>query len=76
MTRGMFVTIAVGLLDPEKGTVRIAAAGHPPTLLRDADGSWHEVASGAPPLGIEPFSEAPPEVELSLSGASLYLFTL
>jgi sigma-B regulation protein RsbU (phosphoserine phosphatase) len=74
-TRGMFVTMAAGLLDPERGTVRLAGAGHPPTLLREADGAWHEIPSGAAPLGIAPFADPPPEVELSLRGGSLYLFT-
>jgi sigma-B regulation protein RsbU (phosphoserine phosphatase) len=74
-TRGMFVTMAAGLLDPETGTVRLAGAGHPPTLLRDADGNWHEIPSSAPPLGIAARPEPPPEVELSLRGGSLYLFT-
>jgi sigma-B regulation protein RsbU (phosphoserine phosphatase) len=76
VTRGMFVTLAVGRLDPAHGTVRLAAAGHPPALVRDADGRWHEVPSGAPPLGIGPLPEpGPPEVELSLAGGSVYLFT-
>jgi len=77
VTRGMFVTMAVGLLEPDAETVRLAAAGHPPTLLRDADGRWHELPSGAPPLGISPFDEpgGPPEVALSLAGGTLYLFT-
>ena len=77
VTRGMFVTLAVGRLDPGHGTVRLAAAGHPPTLVRDADGRWHEIPSGAPPLGIGPLPEPgqPPEVELSLAGGSVYLFT-
>jgi len=76
-TRGMFVTLAVGRLDPVHGTVRLAAAGHPPALVRDVDGRWHEIESGAPPLGIEPFPDpgGPPEVELSLAGGSVYLFT-
>jgi len=76
VTRGLFVTMAVGRLDPGPGTVRLAAAGHPPVLVRDADGTWHEVASGAPPLGIAPFAPGePPEVELSLAGGSVYLYT-
>ena len=77
VTRGMFVTMAAGLLDPGPGTVRLAAAGHPPALVRDADATWHEIPSGAPPLGIGPFRQpgGPPEVDLSLRGGSLYLFT-
>jgi sigma-B regulation protein RsbU (phosphoserine phosphatase) len=77
VARGMFVTLAVGRLDPTHGTVRLASAGHPPALVRDADGAWHEIASGAPPLGIAPFEApaGPPEVELSLAGGCVYLFT-
>ena len=78
VTRGMFVTMAAGVLDRERGVVRLANAGHPPALLRGADGTWREIASGAPPLGIAPLAEtggAPPEVELPLGAGSLYLFT-
>jgi sigma-B regulation protein RsbU (phosphoserine phosphatase) len=77
-TRGMFVTMVVGELDPRTRRVRLANAGHEPPLLRRRDGSFETFPAEAPPVGIArdvlgggPF----PEVELELDGASLYLYT-
>jgi sigma-B regulation protein RsbU (phosphoserine phosphatase) len=78
VTRGMFVTMAAGVLSAGRDVVRLANAGHPPALLRGADGSWRELPSGAPPLGIAPLADTggnPPEVEVALGGGSLYLFS-
>lgn len=40
---GMFVTLIHGLYDPASGEVTMASAGHPPPILRRADGSTAEV---------------------------------
>lgn len=49
---GMFVTMLVVVLEPRSGQIELAAAGHPPPLLRAVDGSVRtlEVQPG-PPLG-------------------------
>lgn len=39
MESGMFVTISVASLDPAKGLLKIATAGHPPPLIRRVDGT-------------------------------------
>jgi serine phosphatase RsbU (regulator of sigma subunit) len=39
----MFVTLAHGLYDPATGDIDLAIAGHPPPLLRRADGRIEEV---------------------------------
>ncbi|MDH5523921.1 MAG: HDOD domain-containing protein [Desulfobulbaceae bacterium] len=52
--RGMFVTMAAGLLDPATGAIELVNAGHPPTLLVDATGKVRQLAAEAPPLGIMP----------------------
>jgi serine phosphatase RsbU (regulator of sigma subunit) len=49
---GMFVTMLAAALEPEAGTLEFSCAGHPPPLLRAADGRVSElVAPGALPLG-------------------------
>ena len=71
-TRGMFVTMAAGILDTGHGTVRFANAGHEPPLFHAADGRFAEIPADAPPLGILPGTPFP-ENDLDLSGGSLYL---
>ncbi|HET8941524.1 MAG TPA: SpoIIE family protein phosphatase [Rudaea sp.] len=49
---GMFVTMIAASLDPDSGKMKLANAGHPAPLARDADGSVHDLgAEGALPLG-------------------------
>jgi len=40
---GMFVTLIHGFYDPSSGEVVLASAGHPPPVIRHADGSTEEV---------------------------------
>ena len=72
--RGMFVTMIAGLYDPSNGNIRLVNAGHPPAILLSQEHRLRAVNAQAPPLGIVPDSDFP-EVELSLSGGSLYLFS-
>lgn len=74
VSRGMFITIVAGFLDPRTGRVRLANAGHQPPLLHHHDGRFEEIAATAPPLGVVPGCEFP-VTTLLLRGASLYLFT-
>ncbi len=78
VTRGMFVTMIGGIYDPRQGTVRLANAGHEPPLLHGTDGTFVDFPADSPPLGISPMltqGEDIPEIELSLNGGSLYVFT-
>jgi len=53
LEEGMFVTVALLALDPRSGELRVARAGHPAPLVRDASGGLTELgASGDPPLGV------------------------
>lgn len=52
-TEGMFVTLAYGTLDFASGRFEMASAGHPPPLLRHADGRCGEVRiKASSPLGV------------------------
>lgn len=73
-TRGMFVTVVVGIYDPRTDSVVLANAGHQPPLLRDRGGHFSEIPATAPPIGIAPDMEFS-QVEVALEGGSLYLFT-
>jgi serine phosphatase RsbU (regulator of sigma subunit) len=50
--RRMLVTVSVVLIDHPAGRATIASAGHPPVLLRHADGRVESIDLFAPPLGV------------------------
>ena len=70
----MFVTMIAGLYDPGSGRLRLVNAGHPPGILLGKDGGLSALYAQAPPLGVDPECTFP-EVEISLDGGSLYLFS-
>ncbi|MCB1743676.1 MAG: PP2C family protein-serine/threonine phosphatase, partial [Gammaproteobacteria bacterium] len=77
-TRGMFVTLIGGVLDPLTGLVQLSNAGHLPALCRTADGRYQAYGAEAPPLGISADDGPPnayPVVEIELMGGCLSLFT-
>jgi serine phosphatase RsbU (regulator of sigma subunit)/pSer/pThr/pTyr-binding forkhead associated (FHA) protein len=49
-----FVTLFMGELDTDTGTLNFINAGHNPPLIVQADGQAEELASGGLPLGILP----------------------
>jgi PAS domain S-box-containing protein len=50
--QAQFVTAFVGVLDPVSFELTFASAGHPPALLRDADGGVSALGEGDLPLGL------------------------
>ena len=50
--RRMLVTVSVVLIDGVTRRATVASAGHPPVLLRRADGSVESIDLFAPPLGV------------------------
>lgn len=49
---GRIVTAFVGVIDPIAETITYCSAGHPPPLLRDADGTLRELRAQSLPLGL------------------------
>lgn len=72
--RGMFVTMTAGVYDPESRSVRLANAGHLPSLVMHGRRLVQEYPADAPPLGIVPDAEFP-GVEFRLEQHTLYLYT-
>jgi PAS domain S-box-containing protein len=72
----VFATLTYIVYDPRTGAGVLAAAGHLPTLVLEADGRPHFTqAPRCPPLGADP--DCPPlEYEFTLApGATLVLYT-
>ena len=72
--RGMFVTMLIGVYEPESGEVLLANAGHPPALQMSENGLVAEYPAGAPPLGIDPGGVFP-TYKFMLRNDCLYLYT-
>jgi PAS domain S-box-containing protein len=71
-----FCTAAIGLLEPgAPSRVTIARAGHPPPLLRRADGTVAELGSPGTLLGVYDDPELHPATAELASGDALVLYT-
>lgn len=75
---GRFVTMVCGRFDPDRGAVRLANAGHEPPLFFRNGEPFVEFPADTPPLGLDPEITGVsdfPEVDVSLAGGTLYVFT-
>jgi sigma-B regulation protein RsbU (phosphoserine phosphatase) len=73
---GMFVTMLAAALEPEQGVLEFACAGHPPPILRAADGSVRELAEpDALPLGAMPDTEFRAHRAILAAGACVLFYT-
>ncbi|VAW86735.1 Serine phosphatase RsbU, regulator of sigma subunit [hydrothermal vent metagenome] len=72
--RGMFVTMAAGIYNPESDTINLANAGHMPAILIDKNHQLSKIEAQGPPLGVMGDSVFP-EAQFKLNGGSLYLFS-
>lgn len=71
-----FVRVFIATLDPERGILEYANAGHvPPVLFRASSGTIEWLEEGGLPLGVEPETEfKTTRVDLE-SGDSVFLYT-
>jgi sigma-B regulation protein RsbU (phosphoserine phosphatase) len=73
---GMFATLALLVLDAETGRVRLASAGHPPPLLRRADGRVEPMpAPPNVPIGVQADAVFPGKSFGLSEGETVVLFT-
>ena len=72
-----FVTLAAGLLDPERATLQLISAGHGPLLFySSAEDRFHSYEAQGPPLGLLPrFSYCCPQTLVFTPGDILILVT-
>lgn len=76
VTSGRYATVAAAIVDPARRRLTYALAGHPPPLVRLADGSVRrlDAATGAP-LGIGSTRARSQETVELPGGATLVLYT-
>ena len=73
-SRGMFVTMLVGIYDSNKKELTLANAGHEPPLIYSKDGNFSNFEEAGPPLGIAPKFKFK-ETKINFSNCSMYIFT-
>ena len=74
ISRGMFVTMLVGVYDSQKKELLLSSAGHEPPIIFSKDGSFSNYNEAGPPLGIMPKIKYK-ETRIAFSESSMYIFT-
>ena len=74
ISRGMFVTMLVGIYDSNKGEMLLSSAGHEPPIILSKDGNFTNYNEAGPPLGIMPKTKYI-EHTIPFSDSSMYIFT-
>ena len=74
ISRGMFVTMLVGIYDSNKKEMLLASAGHEPPIIFSKDGSFTNYTEAGPPLGIMPKTKYT-EHTIPFADSSMYIFT-
>ena len=73
-SRGMFVTMLIGIYDSNKKELTLANAGHEPPLIYSKDKNFSNFEEAGPPLGIAPKFKFK-ETKINFSNSSMYIFT-
>ena len=74
ISRGMFVTMLIGIYDSNKKELLLSSAGHEPPLILSSDGAFSNFSEAGPPLGIMPKTKYP-EHTIPFEKSSMYIFT-
>tara|TARA_Y100001970_G_scaffold292142_1_gene432164 strand:- start:1395 stop:2690 length:1296 start_codon:yes stop_codon:yes gene_type:complete len=74
ISRGMFVTMLVGVYDSIKKELLLSSAGHEPPIIFSKEGSFTNYNESGPPLGIIPKAKYNEHV-IPFSESSMYIFT-
>ena len=73
-SRGMFVTMLIGIYDSNKKELTLSNAGHEPPLIYSKEGNFSNFEEAGPPLGIAPKFKFK-ETKINFSNSSMYIFT-
>ena len=74
ISRGMFVTMLIGIYDSNKKEMLLSSAGHEPPIILSKDGTFTNYSEAGPPLGIMPKTKYT-EHTIPFSNSSMYIFT-
>ena len=73
-SRGMFVTMVIGIYDSQKKELLLSNAGHEHPLIYSKDGTFSNFEEAGPPLGIAPKFKFT-EKKIIFKDSSMYIFT-
>ena len=74
ISRGMFVTMLIGIYDSNKKEMLLSSAGHEPPIILSKDGTFTNYNEAGPPLGIMPKTKYT-EHTIPFADSSMYIFT-
>ena len=74
ISRGMFVTMLIGIYDSNKQELLLSSAGHEPPIILSEDGVFTNYTEAGPPLGIVPQIKYK-ENTIPFAKSSMYIFT-
>ena len=74
ISRGMFVTMLIGIYDSNKKELLLSSAGHEPPIIFSKDGTFSNYNESGPPLGIIPKTKYT-EHTIHFDNSSMYIFT-
>ena len=74
ISRGMFVTMLIGIYDRNLKKLTLSSAGHEPPIILNQQNEFSNFNEAGPPLGIVPKTEYK-EHTISFNNSSMYVFT-